>query len=897
MSGLSVALSNALSGLNVNQQAMATLSQNIANVNTPGYSRQIANQSAIYLDGAGAGVSIESITRKVDEYILRAVRSQNASVGQTSAISDLADRIQLLLGKPGENNSIDSAVTSFFSALQSLASTPQDTTLRQTAVNSGVNLALQIQQLASGLQDLQLQADQNIGSAVGTINNLLRNIQDLNGQINNSAALGKSVAGLEDQRDGLVKELSGYIDIHTYTRDNGAMNISTNSGASLLDDSLYRLSYVPAASAAFFSSGLPLQSLRIERLDTTGRVIGSPVTLATSDVPAEVTTTLSGGSLSGWLDMRDNQLPDIISQLDMLASTLRDQVNALHNAGTPYPGAASYTGTRLLSAQDLTQWSGSARIALLDANGQPVTSPYNDESFGVTPMTLDLGTLNGGFGSGSPTVQSIINAINDYYSIPQNKIELGDLNNIQLVSNSPSLPPAQLSFDFDLNNLSANNANFFVTGVQVKDSTGADITSVVSTIPSVALDASNTYITTAGSGVVTINTATAHGLSDGDVVYLSTPPGPVDGLPASTLGGFFRVSNVTGSSFDITIVGNTATAGMTTGVPGQTALPPYVEATAGATTRANSQGQITADLTANINSSYYDMIVDVAVQNSDGSISTSQVTYRVGNHQTNLRNQHYDARSATGDGLLVAPLTATGPLVRAMLVDADGNELPKTNGIYTNSEQGYLKIEAVGSNRFIAIDSLNSQEAGSGRGFSHYFDLNDFFQSNQPSATGDRVTNSALNLQVEQRLRDNPSLISLGSLTRGQNSISASMPPNYTYVRNIGDNSIVTRLGGLGLDTIEFGAAGGMSVTSRSFSGYISQIIGAAATNGANATANQKNAQLLMDGFTQRAASVSGVNLDNELANTVIYQNAYTASARVITVTNSLFDELLNVFG
>lgn len=906
IAGLSLTLSNALTGLNVNQQALAVLSQNIANANTAGYSRQIVNQQSVYLDGQGEGVSIASITRKIDAYLARAVNNQNSLSGAADIINDYHTRIQLLMGSPGSANSLDAYTTNFFNALQALTLTPQDTTLQQTAVNSGVTLASQIQQLAVALRDLQFETDRDLNAAITIVNSDLRNLRQLNTTIANNAALGKSVADLQDQRDILLNDIAKYIGISTFAKEDGSINITTGNGVSLLDDNLYELSYNPAGSAAAFSNGTQLSPLIVNRLDSSGNVVGEGVQLVSGGTPANVVSTLSSGKLAGLIDMRDETLPNIMSQLDMLAAALRDQVNALHNAGSGFPGAHSLTGTRAVNAGDYNQWSGELRIAVLRPNGQPILSPYADELNGLQPLTLDLSTLDTGNGAGSPSIQGIIDAINDYFGTPQDKVELGNLNNIELVSNSSTLPNAgsQLVFDFDLNNISRLSSNFYVTGMQILDSTAADITSVTSTIPSVALASTNTYVTTNASTTVTVNTAAAHGLSNGDRVYLSTPGGAVNGIPAGDLGGFFIITNVTTSSFDITVA-TPATGAAQADVAGQTAMPPYQGVAAGDSTRSTANGIFTADLSANTSSAYYDIIVDVAVDDGNGNLSTSQITYRINNQQTGIKNRHFGARAADNDGTIVQPYS-TDVLARATLVDANGNELPKTAGQYTTLQNGFLKIEAGGATHVISIDSLDSLELGrssdipptpaSNRGFSHYFDLNDFFQSNNPIAGGDTTANSALNMQVERRLRNNPSLISTGVLVQGSQPTDSGLPANYTYERNPGDNSLIQRLSTLSSTALSFTAAGGLGASVQTFGGYIGQIIGSAATNADTASTDQKNAQILLSGYTKQVSSISGVNLDKELANTVIYQNAYAASARVISITSDLFKTLLDAF-
>ncbi len=900
--GLSTVLNNALAGLNVSQQSLAVLSQNIANVNTPGYSRQVISQSAVYLDGQGAGVSIAEITRKVDEYLARSVQGQMSVAGMAELINDYNTRVQIMMGQPGAQNSIDSYVNNFFNALQSLAQTPQDSTLQRTTVNAGVALASQAQQLATSLRDLQFQADQDISNAIGIINNSLDNIAALNVTISNALAVGRSVSELEDQRDRLVREIASYINISTFSRSNGAINITTANGISLLDDNRYQLSYHAAGSAAAFSSETGLAPILLTQVDANGNAQNTPIELVSGGVSAEIVSSLSSGRMQGLLIMRDRQLPAILAQLDVLAANLRDQINAVHNKGTGFPGANSLTGTRLIGAQDFSLWSGSVRIALLDGNGEPISSNYGHEADGMPPLVIDMGSLNTGIGAGSPTVQGIIDVINQYYGVPQNKVTLGNLSDIQIVSNSASVPgsPAQFSFDFNLTNLSDLSANFFVTDIQVLDSTSTDITSTTSTIPSVDLAATNTYETANGSTTVTVNTASAHGFTNGDRIYLSTPPGgPYNNIPAAELGGFFTIANVTATSFEITVT-TPANSALQIDVAAQTAMPPYSDVAAGEVGRTGGSGLITADLSLNPTSSFYTIVATVAVDDGEGNLSTSQIRYVVNNNQQNFFNSHISASAANGNGVLVLP-ASTQVLARAMLVDADGNELSKVNGKYTTLENGYLKIVTNNSSYSIAIDSLDSNELGkpggvpptpaSNRGFSHYFELNNFFGSNQPVGGGDTLAGSALNFRVESRLQTNPSLISLGTLVRSSHSSTNDLP--YTFERNVGDNSIIQQLAAISAQTVSFAAAGGLGATTKTFANYSGQIVGEAAATAAAAKVNHTNAQTLLDGFNNQASAISGVNLDTELANTVIYQNAYTASARVITVANTLFDTLL----
>lgn len=902
---LALALNNSLSGLNINRQSLAVLSQNIANANTSGYTRKIVEQQSLYLDGNGAGVSIKDVSRKVDEYLIRSVRTQTSEVGAADTITDYSDRIQILLGKPGDQSSIDSNIGSFFNAVQSLATTPENSSLRVNAVNLGKTLAGRISSLSSGLNDLRFQADQDINLATSSINSDLVQIDKLNKTISGELTIGKPVGELLDKRDDLVKDLASYLDIQVYSKTTGEINISTNSGFSLLDDSVYKLSYNSAGSLDSFVSDAPLAPLEIYRLDENGNEVGAPKELVSAGTSSTITSYIGSGKLGGLLEMRDKQLPAIITQLDNLAAGLRDQMNIIHNTGAGFPGAASLIGTHLVVGDDYSQWAGKIRIAVLDGSGKPAAPVYPDESV-TRPLTLDLSALDtgNGTGAGQPNVQGIIDEINRTFGVPQVKVELGNVNDIRLVSNTSTLPNSaqQLNFDFNVENISATNANLFVTDVQLLDSDGVALTTPTSTLPTVAL--AGTYNTTAGSNVLTINISGTQGLKNGDLVYLSPPASSIDGIPTDNFGQFFTVSNVLAGSFDVVTATVAATGGSFT-VAGQTATPKYAQVAAGDLVRTKNSGTITADLSGNIISPYYTVKVNLAVDDGAGNISTSTVSYRVNNNDTNLLNARYAASAATGDGKLVYPLSFT-PIAKASLVDTNGVELAKTNGAYTTTQSGYLKIEGGNSSNYIAIDSLDSSEqgkpndtpatAGTNRSFSYYFGLNNFFVDDGDIRTS-QTAGSAAALKVENRITTNPNLISLGKLSSSPPPKDTNKPPLYSYERTIGDNSVIQALAKLGIQPIDFNAAGGLGQTRIPLGAYAGQIIGAAATNANVAQTQKSNSQTLLDGYNQRSDSVSGVNLDEELANTIIYQNSYSASARIITVVNSLFDSLIQAVG
>ncbi len=911
---LSLALNNALSGLRVNQESISVLSQNIANVNTEGYSRQVLNQSAITVGNIGEGVQIDSITRKIDAYLQRSVQTQNSTNSTAKTLTGYYTNLQNLLGQPGASNSIDTFMTSFFNSVQQLAETPDTESLKANAVSAGATLANQMSALAGNVNDLRQQADSDINTSVSAVNASLDRLSDINKQLGQSTTLqqGQSNSQLLDARDKELNLLSGYMDISTSYDNSGAVTVVSGSGAVLVEQSTrHQLQYTKAGSGTVFSNDATFSPLQVLTLNNSGQFIGTPQVLISGGTSSQIKSTISGGSLAALQQVRDQKFPAILDQLDTLSAGLRDSVNALQNNGSGYPPATSLTGDRALYPSDASSWTGEVRIAVLNSDGTPVAANYADESYtGIQPLTLNLNTLNSGNGAGKPSLQSIIDEINNHFSAPGNKAEIGNLNNVQLASDTKTLPngtPSLFNFGFDLNNISSGGSKMFVTGVTVLDDTATNITNVTKTAPSLSIQPSNSYTTTIGSPTVTINLATTPTVQAGDTIYLNSPSAPVNGIPQANLTGFFKVTSVSGNTITFDATANATSSGPVNDGGNIQMMQPYQTVSAGNQIRTDAAGDMQVNLSANPNSAYYDVTVNVTSVADDGTVTTAPVTYRVQNNVQNNLNTRYDATAVGAPGTLVLPNTSQESM-RAIMVDAKGNELPKVNGQYVN-QPGYLKLVGGtnGSQTYsVAIDELSSQQMGhpdesppdpgTGWGFSHYFGLNNFFESNNLTDTGDSVKGSAQNLKVQQRLIDNANLISTGNLEAVSANVTSGNKPVYTYARYSGDNSVAQKMSALNTQPLSFAAAGGLPTAHESLLSYTSDVLGFISQTTANASSNATNAQTLYDGFKSRATAVSGVNLDEELANTVTFQNAYSATARVITIVNQMYSDLLNTF-
>lgn len=901
---LGVALSNAISGLRLNQQALSVLSNNMANVNTEGYSRKVLEQSAVYIEGTGAGVKIDDIVRKVDTYLQRSVISQTSVLSSSKTVSDYYDRVQNLLGAPGAENSLDEFMTTFFNTMQQMADQPDRTSYRSNMVNSANMLATQVSSLAQELESLRFQADGDIKGAVTDVNASLDKLYNLNAAIARTYGLGQSTAGLLDERDKALKSLADNMDITISYQQNGTVNVTAGNGVGLVDGVRHQLRYSPASSVDSMVDNQRLGALEVISIDGNGNVSGVASPLISGGKLGEITNGLNGGKIHALAELRDELIPDILDQLDMLASRLRDSMNGLHNNGSGWPPASSLTGTRQITGQEEFNWTGSVRIAVLNKDGSPVAAPYADEQYtGIRPLTIDLGALRSNGVNGTSTVQTLVDEINAHFGAPNTKAKLGNLNNIELVSNTRKLPAGTtFNFDLELDNISADDASVFVTNVTVKDSGGVTLAGALTQgAATLDLDPTNSYTTYNGESYVDIGLLSVEGLVPGDKIYLNAPGiASANNITAAELTGYFTIDEINGNSVRITTAGTANASSTVADGSGVKAMASYARVDAGEKTRTFENGEIAVDFSGNLASSYYDVTVDVGVVDADGNLSTSQITYRVSNNRDGITNTRYFANSATGNGTLEPPLSSQ-PSLRAILVDANGNELPKVNGKYADQE-AYLKIVGGSDDYVVALDEMDSQQTGTpgggsvgtNWGFSHFFGLNDFFVNNDLTASGDSIKNSAINLAVQQRILDNPNLVSAGRLELSAQSTDPAARPQYTYRRYAGDNSAAQAMAALANVPIGFDPAGGLPYTALSLQSYTSEMLGYLASLSSAASDASDNAQLLYDGFDSRNKAQSGVNLDEELANTIVFQNSYAASARIVTVVNEMFKSLVD---
>ncbi|MCG9560052.1 flagellar hook-associated protein FlgK [Vibrio chagasii] len=381
-----------LSGALANRVALNTTAQNTANVNTPGYSRQIVTMEASLSGNAvnginlGSGVEVSDILRVADQSSINRLREATESAQFSQSYFNGLSNLENLLGADGL--SLTQGMNGFFAAIDEASVTPESVAFRQQVLTNADALAQQFNSVSAQLSQQEAAQSERYGALVTHVNSQLESIASLNQKLQEDALLGKNVGGLQDAMDKHLNELSKSLDVQViYT--NGGVELSTPNGQPLV------IGGYAASLARDLSSGDPYST----DLNITFQSMTTPVDASL------------GGELGALEALKTNQYEPIKTLLADLAKGLADGVNSALNSGfdlnsvagqnlftyTPGSEALSLAIDPSLTAQDLA-FSSSATLAgngdvLKDLSMLSQTPLTNGSVVGETPYSAYSGLL------------------------------------------------------------------------------------------------------------------------------------------------------------------------------------------------------------------------------------------------------------------------------------------------------------------------------------------------------------------------------------------------------------------------------------------------------------------------------------------------------------------------
>ncbi|MBN1628117.1 MAG: flagellar hook-associated protein FlgK [Deltaproteobacteria bacterium] len=380
MGGIGLVLNVAKDALLTQQYAIDVTSHNIANVGTDGYSRQTAVIEA--KDAApyggfifGRGVELNDIIRNTNEFIEKRMQSGQSDLSSVTEQCTYMNVLETIFDE-SSGSSLSSQFDEFWASFNDLANNPSGIPERNILVENAVLLSESFNNLYTDVRKMNDEINNSIETGIDDVNEILTKIADINMQIVAIETSGNA-NDLRDQRNSLVTELSQYLEVNTYEYDDGNLVVTTGKGYTLVSrGDTYPLTLE--------GGGIILESSPSARID--------------------ITDSIESGKIGGWLDMRDNIIPEVIANLNELAGALIWEVNSIHSQGIGLEGISSLTGTYSVSdpgaalgteASGLDYYDkiadGAFTLWLYDADGNAVGSA--DITVDADVMTMsDLAT-------------------------------------------------------------------------------------------------------------------------------------------------------------------------------------------------------------------------------------------------------------------------------------------------------------------------------------------------------------------------------------------------------------------------------------------------------------------------------------------------------------------------
>jgi flagellar hook-associated protein 1 FlgK len=540
---------SALTALQTNQSALGVVSNNIANLNTPGYARRVVNEQALSTNGQLMGVDIASVTRVVNQFFTQENLAANGTSSQYNTEAQLFSQLNGLVGGPGDNQSLATGLTNLTAALATASQAPTASASQTGVANALQGLASTISNASSTITSLQGQIDQQVVSAVPSVNNLIKQVYNLNQQITGSNAAGDSSSSLLDQRDSVLQSLGQMIGINVTQQSNGAVFVSTSDGVNLVSNTYATLSYSGGASNGTYGS-IQIQDTNPQ----SGQSIGQPEALDPD---------LGSGTLQGLVQMRDQVLGGLSQTLGNFAQQTASAFNAQSNANTAYPPAATLSGrdTGLLDTDGMN-FTGDTTIAVADSSGNLVSRI--DVDFDAGTLSVDGGAPQSIGATVGDFVGALNTALGSNGSASFNNGQLtisaaANSGNGIVVQDDTSDPSSRggagFSQFFGLNDLFQSGVPSITnTGLSASDSSGLAPGGVIS----MELEGSD------GTIVKPVNVTTLAGQSIGDVVAaLNTAMGGAVTFTLNSNGAISVANSSSYSNYKLYVTGDTTQRGTT----------------------------------------------------------------------------------------------------------------------------------------------------------------------------------------------------------------------------------------------------------------------------------------------------------------------------------------------
>jgi flagellar hook-associated protein 1 FlgK len=386
-------LSTATSALLTQQRAINVTGNNIANVNTPGYSRQRLNLETGLPTQTGLGMMSYGVTstdveRVYDRFLGVQLNNENANLGRWEAQKGMLDRVEVVFDESG-GYGLNQALSDFWNSWQDLSLKPEGQTERAVVASTSQGLVDAIRQKYGELEQVRKDIDIAVRDGVETVNRLAAQIADLNQKIARTEIGGTNANDYRDRRDLVLKQLSEMIDITSFEDAGGQVVVSVGAGRPLVESgNTWQLSAQTNAEG----------HTDIFWPDVDGGLV-------------KLSGEIRGGRIGGWLQTRDTKIAGYQSDLDALALGLMSEVNNLHTAGY---GLGGTTNTKLFTGSGAVDMQVNPDVLvdlnLIAASAPPGAYGNADQAIAINALRTGL-TMNGGTSTFDAAANALVSRV------------------------------------------------------------------------------------------------------------------------------------------------------------------------------------------------------------------------------------------------------------------------------------------------------------------------------------------------------------------------------------------------------------------------------------------------------------------------------------------------------
>ena len=364
MSGIYGVLQTGTQALLAQQKGIEVTGHNIANVNTPGYSRQTVNMQAnaptMTSQGlVGTGVNARDSKRVYDGFVGTQIDNENEEMGRWDAQKTALERVEIILDESSDNG-LNKTMGEFWNAWQDLVNDPSGSVERIALLGSAETLAFEFRNTYNKFSPLQADLDVSIATTVDEINLKAAEIANLNQKIMEAEGGGSHANDFRDTRDLAVKDLSLMVDVISFEESSGSMNVSLSDGGSLVNGS------------------------NTSTLSTMISDSGYKDVVWASDPTVSINSTISGGKLKGWIEVRDVIIPEYKGNMEDLVNGIKgvESTEVVTGAAATLSGGEYFTiSSPTTPATDYYVW--------YDKGGSTDPAPGTDTEIKVDILGTD----------------------------------------------------------------------------------------------------------------------------------------------------------------------------------------------------------------------------------------------------------------------------------------------------------------------------------------------------------------------------------------------------------------------------------------------------------------------------------------------------------------------------